>query len=1305
LDPAFSVYIPADRRQALARGEELPAPGTGAVLSADISGFTALTEALTRRRGPRQAAEELARQLDHVYNALIGEVDRYGGSVIGFSGDAITCWFGDDPGVPDSAVLRAAAGAFAMQAALDQVGPPLTGAPMAAKIALAAGPIRRLLVGNPALQVIDVLAGATLTRLIAGEHLAARHEIVLDPVATAALGPAIAVREWRTSPETGQAYAVAGRLQVPVAALPVPPGPAVPPEQARSWLLPAVYARLQAGQGEFLTELRPAVALFLHFADFDYEADGTAGARLDAYIRWVQDVLNHYDGSLLQVTIGEKGSYLYAAFGAPLAHEDDARRAVAAARTLLTPPPAMEFAARPQIGLSLGTMRVGSYGGATRRTYGAMGDEVNRAARLMELAAPGEILASGPVAQQTRHVFGWDALPPLSMRGRRDPGEVYRLHSVAPAPRPAATSPLVGRAHERQRLAARVQALQQGMGGVVILEGEPGIGKSRLLADLEQAAQAGGLATLLGRADAVEATTPYHAWRPVFTQVLGLAPGDDPDAGRQRVLDSLAAAGAPVALAPLLTPVLPFAIADNEQTAPLAGPARAEHTHDLLLALLQAAVTGGARVLMLDDAQWLDSASLALAQAARQRVHPLLLVLALRPPAAPAPPDWTDLRQSADEYLPLRPLPAADIATLVAMALGVERLPEPVTSMILDKAAGHPLFSEELACSLRDSGLLVTRGNTCLLAPGADLRSATLPPTLQAAIIQRIDCLSPSQQTIIKVAGVIGQRFLPQQLQAIYPAAEAPASLDADLAVLDRLDLTPRDPGAAEPAYHFKHIVIQEAAYSLMLASQRRPLHRAVAEWYEATYAADPVPVYPLLAHHWRAALEGAPPDPATAGKAIDYLQKAGEQAARNNANVGAAAFYQDAVDLLPALPETAERNALELALQLALAGALSVTRGYSAPEVKRAYDRARALTQEMGPTPQRLMVLGGLIQFYSLAGEWRIARDLAADLVASFEALGDPTQMGGSQYGGLSLILYYMGELAEARVQAEKAIVCYDPVRHRHLAAVFGQDPGVNAYNYLGAVLWTQGFPDQALVAGERALALARELAHLPSLVFTLYFLAGIHLFRREVAEGLAYLDSGDAEVAALGDSPFFTGASTNFRAMALAWQGDGAGSLAQGRRGLAIYRASGSRAATTTAFATLGQAHALLGQYTEGLQAVGEGLDLAESMGEYCWKPELFRVRGELLLGQDPANPAAAEAAFQQAIASARRQQARSLELRAAVNLARLWRSQRPREAEALLREIYDWFTEGFATPDLREARALLDALRQDLTPSVTA
>jgi adenylate cyclase len=654
----------------------------------------------------------------------------------------------------------------------------------------------------------------------------------------------------------------------------------------------------------------------------------------------------------------------------------------------------------------------------------------------------------------------------------------------------------------------------------------------------------------------------------------------------------------------------------------------------------------------------------------------------------------------------LRPLAAADVLTLVAGRLGVDRLPEPVTAMILDKAAGHPLFSEQLAYSLRDSGLLVLRGNACWLAPGADLRTATLPPTLQAAIIQRIDRLTPMQQTTIKVAGLIGQSFMARQLQAVYPTADAPAAIDDDLAVLDQLDLTPRDHSTPEPTYRFKHIVIQEAAYSLMLASQRRPLHRAVAEWYEQVYAPDLVPVYPLLAHHWRAALDGDAPDAAIAGKAIDYLGKAGEQAARNNANIEAAAFYQDAVGLLALLPETAERNALELTLQLALAGALSVTRGYSAPEVKRAYDRARALTQEMGPAPQRLMVLGGLVQFYSLAGEWRIARDLAEQLVASFEALGDPTQLGGSQYGGLSLILYYMGELAEARAQAERAIACYDPVRHSALAAVFGRDPGVSAYNTLASVLWSLGFPDQAVAAGERALALAREVAHPPSIAFALGSLTGIYLFRREVAPALACLDSALVEVAASGDSPFFAGAGANFRALALALQGDGAGSLAQGRQGLAIYRAAGARAANTSAFFVMGMAHALLGQFAEGLQAVDEGLALADSMGEYCWQSELFRVRGELLLRQNPDNPAAAEEAFAQALASARRLQARSGELRAAVSLARLWRRQnRQREAHALLHEIYDWFTEGFDTPDLREARALLDALRQDPAAQVTA
>jgi len=367
----LSVYIPMDRRHALAKGESLP-DRSGAALFADVSDFTPLTEALVQELGPRRGAEELTRQLNRVYDPLIGQVHRYGGSVIGFSGDAITCWL---EGTKETGGLRATACALAMQEEMRQFAevktPAGTTVSLAIKVAVVAGPVRRFLVGDPQNQLIDALAGRTLDDMAAAGKQAGREEVVVAAEIVAQSGGRMTVAEWRQD-ETGGRFAVVTGLAEPVAGAPWPDLAVdkLTETQARAWLLPPVYERLQSGQGEFLAELRPAVALFLKFSGLDYDRDEAAGEKLDAYIRWVQHTLARYEGSLLQLTIGDKGSFLYAAFGAPLAHDDDPARAIAAALALQALPPALDFISPPQIGLGRGQMRTGAYGSHTRRTYG-----------------------------------------------------------------------------------------------------------------------------------------------------------------------------------------------------------------------------------------------------------------------------------------------------------------------------------------------------------------------------------------------------------------------------------------------------------------------------------------------------------------------------------------------------------------------------------------------------------------------------------------------------------------------------------------------------------------------------------------------------------------------------------------------------------------------------------------------------------------------------------------------------------------------------------------------------------------------
>lgn len=502
----LAAYLPTDRVHALAGGATLPSRARGTVLFADISGFTPLTEALVRTLGPRRGAEELARQLNEVYDALIIEVDRYGSSVIGFGGDAITCWFDEELQIADcelqieerpnlqSTALRATACALMMQRAMARFGGvalPSGGiVTLALKAAIASGTVRRLMVGDPAIQRIDVLAGAALDRVAAVEHLAHRADVMLSPECVRGLGESALIVEWRADAE-GVHFPVIGGLMEPVSPAPWPSlAPGTPrAEQLRPWLLPDVYARIHSGQGELLPELRPAVALFLRFDGIAYQDDPLAEDKLDRYIRWVQHVLAHYGGTLIQLSSGDKGSYLYVAFGAPTAHEDDARRAVMAALELRAPPSELSFIRTSQLGIASGTMRAGAYGGTTRRTYGALGDSVNLAARLMMAAAPGEVLVSRRVQQAVVDLFAWAELPALHVKGKRTAVPVARLIGARPVP--AATlgyaGPLIGRADQLAQLQQAITPIFAGQcAGMVYVYGEAGMGKSRLLYELRQ---------------------------------------------------------------------------------------------------------------------------------------------------------------------------------------------------------------------------------------------------------------------------------------------------------------------------------------------------------------------------------------------------------------------------------------------------------------------------------------------------------------------------------------------------------------------------------------------------------------------------------------------------------------------------------------------------------------------------------------------------------------------------------------------------------------------------------------------------
>ncbi|HEV2892639.1 MAG TPA: AAA family ATPase, partial [Actinomycetota bacterium] len=686
---------------------------------------------------------------------------------------------------------------------------------------------------------------------------------------------------------------------------PVRPGATTPPaeplalpEGVEGLLAPylprAMLASMVAGHEEWLAELRQITVVFANLPDLDHRA-GLDEA--DEVMRALQSALYRYEGSINKLSVDEKGTSLVAALGLPpLTHEDDPARGVQAALAMRET--LAGLGRRVAIGVTTGRAFCGTVGSRWRREYTMLGAVVNLAARLMQEAGDG-VLCDAATAEAARSALAFEALGPVRVKGRADPVPVYRPgradRSAGRGPEPVVRGPLVGREEERGRLDGALRRItadgddRAGVVQVLVLEGDAGAGKSRLVAELVDQAVAAGVPVLAGAGDAVERNTPWHAWRELFGR-LPVFDGADRTARRRLVLDLLGPGPELRDLAPLLNPVLALELPETAASAELSGQGRAGQTRDLLVRLLRAVVGDKPTVLVIEDAHWLDSASTGLVLALSRERLPLLLVVATRSRGEGGTVEdelaWAAyrrlLRAPNLERLVLGRLPVAAVEALVGQRLGTTAVPEVLTRLVEEKAEGNPLFTEELALALRDAGLVrVVDGRVELFSDVPDVLARRLPLTVHGAITSRIDRLSPTQQLTVKVASVIGRVFAVGILRDIHPLRQAVAlTLAADLTEIERADLTVLDTPEPDLSYLFKHVIVQEAAYNLMLLSQRRQLHRSAAEWYERAGGGD----LALLAHHWRQA--------EVPTKALHYLEQAGTEALREGAYAEAVRFF-----------------------------------------------------------------------------------------------------------------------------------------------------------------------------------------------------------------------------------------------------------------------------------------------------------------------------------------------------------------------------------------------------------------------------
>ncbi|MBN1890564.1 MAG: AAA family ATPase [Thermoflexales bacterium] len=933
-------YLPIDRRHALAGGYSLPDRVHGAALFADISGFTPLTGALATELGRQRGAEKVLDYINPIYEAVIARLYEYRGSVICFAGDSITCWLDGDDG------RRGVACALDMQGILARLGtvttPKGTQVKLSIKIAVAAGPARRFLAGDPQVHNFEALAGATLERMAAAEHQAEKGDVVVSQEVADSLGDSLALAGWRAEEETGRVFAVVPGLAMGVETDPWPPLPAgaLSAGPLRPWIDAPVYERLSGG-ASYLAELRPVTSIFAKFGGIDYDGDDQAGQKLDAYIRWVESVLARYEGTMLQLTIGDKGSNLLAAFGAPVAHDDDEARAVAAALDLQagadSPCP---YIPSPQVGVSSGLAWAGACGGRLRCIYTVMGDEVNMAARLMGKAKPGQVLVNQHVADATARRYRYNSLGEIAIKGRERPLPV----SEALGRQTAAThqlaalfaSPLVGREDILSQMNSYLAQARAGQGQVLRLEGAAGVGKSHLAAVFASQAAEAGWRVVVGSCQSITQGTAYTPWKQAFLALLGIGEAPAGEAPGEEQVEQLTAALVQARpdwepRIPLLGDLLGLPVPDNPVTAALEPKLRQQAMFALAAEILQVWAARQPLLLLLEDLHWLDEASAGLTLAVARAIGrtPCLLLAVQRPPLQADQPILPDLDHLGYyHFIQLGDLAPEGVAALVSNRLRGPLSPL-VGALVVAQAQGNPFFTEELVDALREAGYIqpdregmwalseaalaaLIDGN-CIVKVEGEWRMVDNPPlsaarldipdSVQGTVLARMDRLPESHKLTLKVASVIGRAFGLGLLQEAHPASLPLDSLRQEIEAMGERDFVRLEVAAPEPVYIFKHNTTQEVAYGTLLFAQRQELHAKVARWHERTYGGDApldaltldsplAPHYPILVHHWHNAENGQ--------RERAYAGLAGQQAAKQYANEGAVRYFSRALDLTP---------------------------------------------------------------------------------------------------------------------------------------------------------------------------------------------------------------------------------------------------------------------------------------------------------------------------------------------------------------------------------------------------------------------
>jgi predicted ATPase/class 3 adenylate cyclase len=1008
---------------------------------------------------------------------------------------------------------------------------------------------------------------------------------------------------------------------------------------------------------------------------------------IGAYHSRITEVISPYQGIIARYM----GDVVLVYFGYPQAHEDDAEQAVRAGLALVDAVAKLstdtDAALSARIGIATGVTVVGDLTGeGAAQERAAIGETPNLAARLQTLAEPGAVLICPSTRRLTGGHFDYRDLGPQALKGWAKPISVWRVlgtsgvESRFAAMHKTKLPALFGREEETDLLLRRWRHATQEEGRVVMLTGEPGIGKSHIALALDERLQSESHITLRYFCSAHHINSALFPFISELERAAGFKHSDSPQEKLSK-LDALLAQSThdPEQVAVLVN-LLALPTDDHYRLQDLAPQKRKEKTLAALLAQLDGLAAQQPVLIIFEDVQWIDPTSLELLAANVERVPELraLLLVTARPGFTPPWPNYPHLTT-----ISLTRLGRRDGAALVQRVTGGKTLPKEVMDQILAHTDGVPLFIEELTKMVLEGGLLQERDGQYVLE--RPLPPLAIPTTLQASLMGRLDRLSLVRE-VAQIGAVAGRDFHYELLNAV--AGLPRVRLDEALDQLVRSELVFRRGEIPNAVYTFKHALVRDAAYAGLLKSRRAQLHAAMANALEQQFP-EIVQTQPeTLAHHLTEAR--------LTEKAIGYWLQAGKNAALRSANLEAIAHLQRGIEVTGHLPAGESKDRSELDLQLVLGPCLSATHGPAASNALATFARARDLCERLGQPPEYLQVIFWLATASVVRGELPQALEAIAGLPRAAEARGDQAALLNG-IRGQAMILMFMGRIVEAREALERAGEMFNasPEADRMGARAAGQDAGVSILVLMAWVFWILGQVDEAVSRMAAALERADAVQHAHTHAYAWYYASVLHALRGEPAIAQGYAERC-LNISEQHGFRHWLGLSRAIRDICAAMLDASVRRLDEVKTSLEEYQRAGYQLGLTAQFVLLCPALLLRNEPEAALELIDHGLSIVSHNSERFFEAELYRLKARALLMRGAAE-IEAESLLDQALRTARSQQARSLELRAATDLARLWMNQGKRtEARNVLSSIYRCFSEGFDTRDLKEAKTVLDQLQ---------